>query len=220
MSTAAKPYKGLGMEGWIARQYARDTGKSMAAYRSEARRVAALVPSGATVLEVAPGPGYFAIELAKLGDYRVTGLDISRTFVEMARRNAAGAGTRVEFRLGSASEMPFDDGQFDFLFCRAAFKNFSRPVKALEEMRRVLKPGGRGLIVDLRRDASLKAINEEVARMGLGVFSAWNTRMAFRFCLIKRAYTKAEFEHLLAQTTFGRGEIVESGMGMEIWLRK
>ena len=43
---------------------------------------------------------------------------------------------------------------FDFLLCRAAFKNFGQPVRALQEMCRVLKPGGRGLIIDLRHGAS------------------------------------------------------------------
>lgn len=48
----------------------------------------------AAVLEVAPGPGYFAVELAKLGRFHVTGLDVSRTFVErtigFARERAPG----------------------------------------------------------------------------------------------------------------------------------
>ncbi len=88
------------------------------------------------------GPGYFAIELAKLGDYRVTGLDISETFVEIARANAAQAGVKVDFRRGDASNLPFPKESFDFLLCRAAFKNFSEPQRALEEMHRVLKPSG------------------------------------------------------------------------------
>ena len=112
------------------------------------------LPRGSVVLEVAPGPGYFCIELAKLGDYSITGLDISHTFVEIASKKAAEAGVHVDFRQGNASSMPFADNTFDFLLCRAAFKNFGQPVRALQEMCRVLKPGGRGLIIDLRKDAS------------------------------------------------------------------
>jgi len=220
MSSAVKAYKGVGMEGSIAKWYAKNTGKSMNAFKSDARRAAGLLAPGAKVLEVAPGPGYFAIELAKLGDYQITGLDISKTFVEIAQRNAAQAGARVEFRLGSASDMPFEGNQFDFVFCRAAFKNFSEPVRALQEMHRVLKPGGSALIVDLRHDASLESIHEEVARMGLGVFSAWVTRLTFRFMLLKRAYTKADFERLLAETQFRSVRIDANGIGMDIWLHK
>jgi SAM-dependent methyltransferase len=90
MAAGVKAYKGAGMEGMVAQGYARNTAKSMNDFRSEARRVAALLAPEANVLEVAPGPGYFANELAKLGGYSVTGLDISKTFVEIARRNTAG----------------------------------------------------------------------------------------------------------------------------------
>ena len=119
-----------------------------------AQGVAAELPSGSHVLEVAPGPGYFAVELAKLGSYHIVGLDISQTFVRIATDNAKRAGVEVEFRHGNASSMPFDSGSFDFVYCRAAFKNFSEPVRAINEMYRVLKPGGKAVIVDLRKDTS------------------------------------------------------------------
>jgi len=142
-----KPYKGLGMEGAVARWYAALTKKSLVEFETLARRVAGEISPGSSVLEVAPGPGYIAIELAKLGDYRVTGLDISATFVEIARSNAASANVQAQFQRGDASRMPFDGERFDYIVCRAAFKNFSAPVAALQEMCRVLKPGGRALII-------------------------------------------------------------------------
>jgi ubiquinone/menaquinone biosynthesis C-methylase UbiE len=220
MCAAVKAYKGGGMEGAVAKWYAKTTAKSMTDYQSNARQVAALLAPGAQVLEVAPGPGYFAIELARLGACQVTGLDISRTFVAIAQRNAEQAGVSVDFRLGNASNMPFENNRFDFLFCRAAFKNFAEPVRALEEMYRVLKPGGTALIVDLRRDASLESIYQEVARMGLGFFSAWFTRLTFRFMLLKRAYTESGFGQLAAQTAFHSARIEKNGIGMEVWLEK
>ena len=220
MSASTKAYKGMGMEGVVAKWYAKNTAKSMSEFKSDARRVAATLVEGARVLEVAPGPGYFAIELAQLGHCEITGLDMSKTFVEIAQRNAAQAGVHAEFRLGSASDMPFESNQFDFLFCRAAFKNFSEPVRALQEMYRVLKPGGRVLIIDLRRDAPLELINKEIAGMNLGFFNAFLTRMAFRFMLLKRAYTKPEFEQLLAQTGFRSAARIEETLGMDVWLQK
>src|SRR5215470_762312 len=99
----------------------------MPEFEALARRIAAEIPTNARVLEVAPGPGYFAIELAKLGPRQITGVDISPTFVEIAQRNAQEAGVSVDFRLGNASGMPFKSGSFDFILCRAAFKNFSEP---------------------------------------------------------------------------------------------
>ncbi len=217
--TSVKGYKGLGMEGFVARWYAATTRKDLQQFQILARRVADELPAGAKVLEVAPGPGYFAIALAKLGR-EVTGLDISHTFVELARRNAAEAKVRVDFQLGNASSMPFPEGSFDFLLCRAAFKNFSEPVRALQEMRRVLKPGGKALIIDLRRDAAREAINQHVDSMKLSRSSALFTKLAFRFTLLKRAYTKGDFERMIAQAGFRNFEIREDLIGMEITLER
>jgi ubiquinone/menaquinone biosynthesis C-methylase UbiE len=200
VSTQAQ--KGIGMEGALARWYAGTTRKSLGEFQALARRIAGETAPGSSVLEVAPGPGFFAVELARRGDYHVTGLDISHTFVEMARRNAAEAHVNVDFRQGNASAMPFENGEFDFLLCRAAFKNFAEPVTALREMHRVLKPGGRALIIDLLRETPMSSIREAVSKMGLGPFNRAMTRFIFRFMLLKRAYTKAQFEGLVAQTAF------------------
>jgi ubiquinone/menaquinone biosynthesis C-methylase UbiE len=210
----------MGMEGAVARWYSGLTKKSMGEFTALARRVAEKLPPRASVLELAPGPGYFAIELAKLGHYRIKGLDISQTFVEIARANAADAHVRVDFERGNASEIPFAHGTFDFLLCRAAFKNFSEPVRALQEMHRVLKPGGQALIIDLRRDAPYESIKKAVDEMGVGKVNGFMTKLTFRFMLLRRAYTKDEFEQMVAETRFREVEILEDPMGLEVRLTK
>ncbi len=218
--STTKPYKGLGMEGAVAKWYASLTKKSLDDFQALAQRFTEQIPSKSSVLEVAPGPGYFAIELAKLGDYRIKGLDISETFVEIARANAAQANVEVDFRRGNASAMPFRDGKFDFLLCRAAFKNFSDPQGALDEMYRVLKPGGQALIIDLRRDASVESINQAVNEMSVGAVNGIITKWTFRFMLLKRAYTRRQFEELISKTKFHHAEIRENLIGLEILLSK
>jgi ubiquinone/menaquinone biosynthesis C-methylase UbiE len=215
-----KPYKGFGMEGAVARWYASLTKKSLDDFTALARRVAAEIPAKSSVLEVAPGPGYFAIELAKLGDYKVTGLDISRTLVEIARANAAKENVPVEFRYGNASRVPFADESFDFLLCRAAFKNFAEPQQALDEMHRVLRPGGKALIIDLRRDASSDSISAGIDAMRLSAVNRLITKLTFRFMLLKRAYTKVDFERMIARTNFRQAQIREDPFGLEILLAK
>src|SRR5439155_561592 len=81
------------MEGMSARWYARQRGtpSQIAAFREQAAQLTRGIPAGAHVLEVAPGPGYLAIEIARLRGLSVTGLDISRTMVEIARENASAA---------------------------------------------------------------------------------------------------------------------------------
>jgi ubiquinone/menaquinone biosynthesis C-methylase UbiE len=222
MTTLAtpKPHADRGMEGLVANWYAANTAQMMKEYVELASRVSSQLPQGSAVLEVAPGPGYFCVELAKLGSFAITGLDISTTFVRIAKKRAAETGVKVDFKQGSASNLPFPSNSFDFLLCRAAFKNFAKPVGALQEMCRVLRPGGRGLIIDLKRDASPQMISHHIDGMGLSWFNRTMTKLAFKSMLIKSAYTRQEFQHMLAEAKFTRVDIDESDMGLEISMTK
>jgi ubiquinone/menaquinone biosynthesis C-methylase UbiE len=204
----------------MAKWYASNTAEMMKDYVELAQRVAREVPPGSRVLEVAPGPGYFSIELAKLGSYAVTGLDLSHSMVQIAQKKAAEGGVRVEFKQGSASKMPLQTESFDFLLCRAAFKNFGQPVEALREMCRVLRPGGRGLIIDLKRNASPKELSAGVDAMGATGVNRILTKLVFRTFLLRSAYTREQFEAMLAQASFSGFEIAENGIGLEISLTK
>lgn len=220
MTKTGKGYKGIGMEGPIARWYAAGNGKSMDRWNEQVAAVRERAAKGSEILEVAPGPGHLSIALARTGDYTVTGLDVSETFVQIARAKAAEAGVAVDFRLGNASSMPFEDESFDFIVCCAAFKNFSDPLGALREMHRVLRPGGGALIVDLRRDVTKEAVEEDVARMGIGGLSKVFTKFALRSFLPRRAYTKSDFEGFIAQTTFRTYDIRLSPLALNVDLRK
>jgi ubiquinone/menaquinone biosynthesis C-methylase UbiE len=142
LARGVKAQRSLGMEGRIADWYAKSTGRSLAEFTDLAKRIAAQIAPDARVLEIAPGPGYLAVELARLGPRVIAGLDISSSFVRIALENAAKAGVSVDFRRGDVAAMPYADGCFDAMVCRAAFKNFGDPDKALAEMHRVLAPGG------------------------------------------------------------------------------
>jgi ubiquinone/menaquinone biosynthesis C-methylase UbiE len=220
MTKTDKGYKGIGMEGPIARWYATSNARSMNRYDEQVAVVRERAPKGSNILEVAPGPGYLSIGLARTGDYTVTGLDVSETFVQIARAKAAEAGVDVDFRLGNASSMPFEDERFDFIICCAAFKNFSDPLGALKEMHRVLRRDGSALIVDLRRDVTKEAVEKDVARMGIGGLSKVFTRFALRSFLPRRAYTKSDFEAFIAQTPFRTHDIRLSPLALEVDLRK
>jgi ubiquinone/menaquinone biosynthesis C-methylase UbiE len=215
-----KPYRGMAMEGPIASWYARNTRTDARGYRRCAASVAERVRPGGRVLEVAPGPGYLAIELARLGDFRITGLDISHSFVRIARENARAAGVAIDFRHGNASAMPLPDEEFDFVVCRAAFKNFSDPVGALNEIHRVLKPGGQASIYDLRRDASPAEVDAEVDGMGMGWLSRALTKLTFRAMLLKNAYASEALERMVAVSRFGRGQVLRDGIGFDLRLAR
>jgi ubiquinone/menaquinone biosynthesis C-methylase UbiE len=208
------------MEGMTARWYARQRGtpSQIATVRRQAEQLTRAT-SGGAVLEVAPGPGYLAIEIARLGRFQVTGLDISSTMVQIARENADSADITVEFRQGDATAMPFAEDAFDLIVCQAAFKNFRRPVSALNEMNRVLRPGGRAVIQDLRREASRTDIDREVAGQELGTVSSFITKHILAW-LRSRAYSATQLERLVSESDFRTCEIRIDGIGLEVRLEK
>jgi ubiquinone/menaquinone biosynthesis C-methylase UbiE len=218
-SSQSKPYKGVGMEGMIATWYAKNTAKSIAEFQNLAKRIAEWLRQGDCVLEVAPGPGYLSIELARLGTYRVAGIDVSRTFVRIARDNAARAGVEIDFQEGDAAALPFAADTFDFVVCRAAFKNFSNPIGALREMHRVLRSGGKAMIIDMRNDASNKSIVDEAAKMHLGRIEAFLTRITLS-ALRRRAYSRLDFERMVQATPFVGCDIEEQPLGFKVTLLK
>ena len=219
MTSTVKAYKGMGMEGSLARWYDRTTRKGMPEIEALAARISALAPAAATVLEVAPGPGFLAIELAKRG-LSVRAVDISKTFVEIARRNAMEAGETVQFDLGNAAALPIESASVDFVVCRAAFKNFSEPVKALVEMRRVLRSGGTALLIDMRRDVSVSEIQRYVDNLGVSRLNRWFMMLVFRGMLIKRAYRLEEIRRMAIEAGWLEPRIDSSPIGFEAWLTR
>lgn len=106
----ANPFKGPGMEGFVATWYARQAVHDREELQQTARRIAELLNPGSRVLEIAPGPGYLAIALAKLTGGRVTGLDISQTFVPImrakpARRSISSTATPPTFRFPTVNSI-------------------------------------------------------------------------------------------------------------------
>jgi ubiquinone/menaquinone biosynthesis C-methylase UbiE len=214
-------FKGPEMEGFVARWYAaiRNSGNQVEEYKTQASRLIAGLPAGADVLEVAPGPGYLAIEMARTGRVQVTGLDISRSFVEIATKNAKQAAVSAEFRQGDAALMPFGAESFDLVVCQAAFKNFTQPRSALAEMYRVLRAGGTAVIQDMSRDASHADIEHEVRKMELGRLSSLMTKTTLEM-LRRRAYTPAQFDNLVVESPFLTCDIQKEGIGLEVRLVK
>jgi ubiquinone/menaquinone biosynthesis C-methylase UbiE len=213
-------FKGPEMEGAVARWYAgvRRSGGQLEEYRRQAAQLTEGLPQGAAVLEVAPGPGYQAIEVARLG-FRVTGLDISHTFVQIAGDNARHAGVSVDFQQGDVAVMPFAAESFDLVVCQAAFKNFVHPGSALYEMHRVLRTGGTAVIQDMSSEATHADIEKEVEGMQLGWLSTFTTKATLEM-LKRRAYSPAAFERLVAESPFRTCDIRQAGIGLDITLTR
>jgi len=99
---------------------------------------AAGVEIGTRALDVACGPGLVAGAAAARGA-AVTGIDFAEGMVEEARRQHPS----IEFRVGDAAALPFDDEAFDAVVMGFGIIHMAEPQKAFEQAKRVLKPGGR-----------------------------------------------------------------------------
>jgi ubiquinone/menaquinone biosynthesis C-methylase UbiE len=101
------------------------------------------------LLDVACGPGVVTAALAPDAT-AVVAFDATEQMLERARARCAKAGlANVDFRSGDAERLPFDDATFDGVVTRAAIHHFAAPQRALDEMFRVLRPGGAAAIVDV-----------------------------------------------------------------------
>jgi SAM-dependent methyltransferase len=131
---------------------------------------------GERVLDIGSGPGFLAIEMAEeVGpEGRVVGVDPSESMLAMARRRAPS--TAVEFQAGDALALPFPDESFDVAVSTQVYEYVAEVPTALAEARRVLRPGGRLLILDTDWD-SIVWHSGDPTRMRR-VLEAWNEHLA------------------------------------------
>jgi demethylmenaquinone methyltransferase/2-methoxy-6-polyprenyl-1,4-benzoquinol methylase len=113
------------------------------------------VAAGGTALDVATGTGDLALELARrVGPGGiVVGTDFSPRMLELARAKAVSSDSpgmgRVRFEAGNALELPYPDNAFDAATVGFGARNFASPEKGLREMVRVVKPGGRVVVLEI-----------------------------------------------------------------------
>ena len=136
------------------------------------------IPADARVLDVACGTGIVARTVAaRLGPKgRVVGLDFSPPMLAAARRAAENEGLEIEWREGSALDLPFDDGAFDLVSCQMGMQFFPDRASAVAEMHRVLVPGGRVMLTTWRGldqhpfpAALARAVQDRVGSPALGM---------------------------------------------------
>ena len=164
-------------------------------------------------LEVGPGPGYLGLEWLK-GTEGTTlkGLDISPNMIKIAERNAReyGLEDRVEYVESDARDMPFEDNTFDSVFTNGSLHEWAQPEDILNEIYRVLKPGGKYSISDLRRDMNpvikwLMKVMTKPKEIKSGLISSINA-----------AYTVDEIRELLKGTKLKGYDVHKNVMGLAI----
>lgn len=164
-------------------------------------------------LEIGYGPGYLGLEWLKFTqDTTLTGLDISPDMQKLARQNAKSYGVngRAQYQLGNCDNLPFDDNIFDAVFTNGSLHEWKQPCVAFNEIWRVLKPGGKYFISDLRRDMS--------------IFLKWFLWLGTQPPAIRpglktsigAAYTPRELTAMIADTQLKSAKISAHLIGIEI----
>ena len=117
-------------------------------------------------LDVACGPGLVACDFAEHAA-RVTGIDLTPGMIEQARKLQADKGlANLDWRIGDVSNLPFDDSTFSVVSTRYSFHHLLDPARALAEMTRVCRPGGRVAVVDVySRDPEQGAAYDHVEKL-------------------------------------------------------
>ncbi|PTR00971.1 demethylmenaquinone methyltransferase/2-methoxy-6-polyprenyl-1,4-benzoquinol methylase [Mucilaginibacter yixingensis] len=106
------------------------------------------------ILDVATGTGDFAFEaLSILRPEKITGVDISQGMLDIAKQKIAkrGLSDRFEVKLGDSEKLPFSDSTFDAITVAYGVRNFENLEKGMADMFRVLKPGGKAVVLEFSK---------------------------------------------------------------------
>ena len=122
-------------------------------------------------LDAGCGTGFLSFQLAARG-HRVVGVDFAPAMIDEARRKAATHADLTRFEQGDVEQLPFAPGSFDLVISRHVLWTLPHPEAAIDEWIRVLRPGGRLVVVDGQFDASVPPVagnartSEEYAAVG------------------------------------------------------
>jgi ubiquinone/menaquinone biosynthesis C-methylase UbiE len=164
-------------------------------------------------LEIGHGPGYLGLEWLKLTpNSTLVGLDISPNMHELVKHNAQEyeMTARTQYRLGNCDHLPFDDNTFDAVFANGSLHEWENPQAAFGEIWRVLKPGGRYFISDLRRDMNFLTFGFLWLGCQPAVIRPWLATS------VHAAYTPPELLNLTSATKLKNAKISGDSIGITI----
>ena len=175
-----------------------------------------IIASGITygfALEIGPGPGYLGIEWLKKTESTVLmAVEISPEMTKIAQRNAREYGLegRVKYVKGDAHQIPFDDNTFDGVFTNGSLHEWSQTIRVFDEVYRVLKPGAKYFISDMRRDMNpfvrwFMILMAKPKKIRSGLVSSINA-----------SYTNDEIRSILDQSKLKESAVAKTFMGFEI----
>jgi ubiquinone/menaquinone biosynthesis C-methylase UbiE len=176
-------------------------------YRLFVADLAATLPAGARVLDVGTGPGFLLRYLAgQRPDLQLWGVDLSSGMIRQARRPRGAASLPAPPRLlvAAAQALPFPAGVFDHALATFSLHIWQQPLTGLQEMVRVLRPGGAAWVYELRRQASLRELRAFAREAKLPFPLVY---LGFKTVSRHHALRDADFLRLLAQAAGPLGQV-------------
>jgi len=164
-------------------------------------------------LEIGPGPGYLGLEwLRKTSNSILTGAEISEDMIRIAESNSReyGLDDRTQYVLCEGEQMPFEDENFDAVFTNGSLHEWSDPIKVFREIKRVLVPGGKFFVSDLRRDVPfpskwLMYVMSQPAEIRPGFLTS-----------VRAAYTRDEIHELVREVGFTALITSQNPFGLQV----
>ncbi|MHB9075406.1 MAG: class I SAM-dependent methyltransferase [Desulfobaccales bacterium] len=165
------------------------------------------LPRGSRLLDVGTGPGYLPGHLARVRpDLEICGLDFSYDMIRRVqpRATAPAPQARARWVVGDACLLPFQGGVFDHLLATFSFHIWPCPVAGLQELRRVLAPGGQAWVYELRREASHNDLMAFARETNLQFPLVY---LGFKIVSRHHAVPAPEFAQALKQAAGARGTL-------------
>ena len=172
-------------------------------------------PAG-IVLDIGCGPGYLAALLSnKFPHLKVLGLDISEEMLRMAKRNFP----TIELCQGDVGQLPVKDNTIDFVVSSLSLHHWADARKSIQEINRILRPGGQFLILDARRDCRrffYYALKLDQTLFAPSAIRRTNGEVGSLWA----SYTPDELKTILSETSFCSWRVKAQFGWMFAWGRK
>lgn len=163
------------------------------------------------VAELGPGPGYLGLEWLKATEHtKLTGIEISPEMIKMAKKNSReyGLAERASYINGNVLDIPLDDASFDGVFSNGSLHEWKNPYTVLSEAHRILKPGGKLFICDLKR--TINPLLSGLMKSRVNGKSMKNGLISS----IRAAYTKPELLRLCEWSLFEHWSVEGNPFGL------
>lgn len=182
-------------------------------FRYLAKKALKLKPDAIDIADIGTGPGFLAIQLARLSGKKIKAVDLAPNMLNKANKLAAKAGVQIQTIEADCRNLPFKDASLDLVTSSALIHMLEDSLPFFIELKRVVKPGGKALIAGFRRDP--RTIVRKLADFHTNVMYK-NKPLNGLGAVLNASFTKEELESLLDKAELTSHHIKKGVMTLTI----